>query len=335
MMFNPSGLGRHPHEPPGGDVVENLAAGQDLLLLFEGRHRERDADRIADARTEQLLECPLGLQDALGRHARLGHSQVQRHVGTPGGEGPIGLDHRRRVGVFQRNHVAGEAQLVQQLAVFQGALDHGSDAILLGILLPLGRIDRTAIHAYADGTVVRAGHVDKELHFVLPRLGSFVVVQMARIVANLVDHRGDVGGQAIVLLKVAGEISPRPLADLGQRLGVGLGINRHADDIGSGSDQMLDLGERRFDVGRLRGAHALYGNRIAIADGQGANLYRTSWISGGLGHGGGVFCDGEVNLRFCREPIFAHGLCRAAVRRRRKVVGAMDRTIALSPVPPN
>ena len=224
------------------------------------------------------------LQHALGRHAGLGHAEVQRHVGTPGGEGPVGLDHRRRIGVLQRDHVTGEAELVQQFAVLQGAVDHGVDAIFLGIFLPLGRIDRAAVHAHADGTVVLAGHVDEELHLVLPRLGPLVMVQVARVVADLVDRRRDVGSQAIVLLEIAGEIGLGPLADLDQGLGVGLGIDRHANDVGPGLDQVLDLGDRRVDVGRLRGAHALNGNGIAGADREGANLDGTGGIAGGLRH---------------------------------------------------
>ena len=173
---------------------------------------------------------------------------------------------------------------VQQLAVLQGAVDHGVDAILLGILLPLGRIDRTAVHAHADGAVVLAGHVDEELHLVLPRLAPLVMVQVARVVADLVDHRRDVGRQAIVLLEIAGEIGLGPLADLGQGQGVGLGIDRHANDVGPGLDQVLDLGDRRVHVGRLRGAHALNGDRIAGADREGANLDGTGGIAGGLRH---------------------------------------------------
>ena len=110
------------------------------------------------------------------------------------------------------------------------------------------------------------------------------MVQVARVVADLVDHRRDVGGQAIVLLEIAGEIGLGPLADLGQGLGVGLGIDRHANDVGPGLDQVLDLGDRRVDVGRLRGTHALNGDGIAGADRKGANLDRAGGIARGLRH---------------------------------------------------
>ena len=52
------------------------------------------------------------------------------------------------------------------------------------------------------------------------------MVEMARIVTDLIDQRGDHGGQAIVFLQIDGEIGRRALADFGQGLAILLAYRR-------------------------------------------------------------------------------------------------------------
>ena len=46
----------HATNAAGGDVGENLPSGGDLFWLARVRHRERDANRVADAAADELLE---------------------------------------------------------------------------------------------------------------------------------------------------------------------------------------------------------------------------------------------------------------------------------------
>ena len=119
-------------DPAGGDVGQNLPAGGDLFALARVGHGERDADRVADAAADELLEGDPRLDDAVGRQARLGHAQVQRHVGPPLGEAAIDLDHLGRVGVLERHAVAREAERVEQLAMLPGAVQHRRERVVLG-----------------------------------------------------------------------------------------------------------------------------------------------------------------------------------------------------------
>ena len=108
-----------------------------------------------------------------------------------------------------------------------------------------------------------AGHVDQEADLVLPRTVALVMVQMARVVANLVDQRGNVGRQPIVFLKIDGEVGRGAAADFGQRLAILRRIDGNPNHARPGLGQLLDLGGGRLDVGGLRGAHALHHDRSA------------------------------------------------------------------------
>ena len=68
-------------QPAGGHVGQNLPARENFFVFPRDRHRERNPQRIADSRRKKLLEGQPGFQNSLGRHARLGHAQMQRHVG--------------------------------------------------------------------------------------------------------------------------------------------------------------------------------------------------------------------------------------------------------------
>ena len=214
----------------------------------------------------ELLESDPRFDDAVGRQAGLGHAEMQRHVGPGGGEAPIHFDHLRRVGILERHAIAREPKPVQQLAMLQRAGQHRAERIV-GRESPFRRrIDAAAIHAHADGAVVLGGHVGQIAHLVLPRLFALVVIEMARVVADLVDVRRDHFRQPIVFLQIDREIGRRLLAHGGQRFGVAAAIDGDAHDVGPGADKIVHLGDRGGDVLRGRGRHALHRHRMAGAD---------------------------------------------------------------------
>src|SRR5204863_9753380 len=55
---------RHGPEAAALDVVEDLMSDRDLVAFFFERQRERDADRVADAARDELLEGDARLDDA-------------------------------------------------------------------------------------------------------------------------------------------------------------------------------------------------------------------------------------------------------------------------------
>ena len=133
--------------------------------------------------------------------------------------------------------------------------------------------------------------VDDEFHFVLPRLFALVVIQMARVVADFVDVRGDIGHEAVILLQIDGEIRAGLAADFGERFGIFAIVDGNADDVGAGRFQIANLGDRGGDILRGRGRHALHGNRMASANRGGANLDGASWVTLNGEHDGSILAD--------------------------------------------
>ncbi len=150
--------------------------------------------------------------------------------------------------------------------MFQCAFEHRSDRHHPGVLLALGRVDAAAVHTDPQRTIVLAGDVDKVPHLVLPRLLTLVVVQVAGIVADLVDVRRHGFGQPIVLLQVDRQIGRRTPADLGQRFGIGSAVHGDPDHVSAGFGQALDLLDGRLHIARARGRHALHGDGMITAD---------------------------------------------------------------------
>ena len=258
---------RHGAEAAVLDVVEDLPADGDLVALALERKSERDADRVADAARDELLECDARLDHAVRRHARLGHAEMQRHIGTLRREEDVRIDDFVRVGVLERDAVLIEAEIVEHRAVFERGLDHRRDGVVLRILVELLRIDRAGVHADAHRAAVRARDVDEVAHFFLHRLVALEVVEMTGVVTQLLDVRRDLLGQPVVLLKVDDEIRVRArLADLGERGDVLRIVDGDADDVGAGRLEQLDLADGGGDVLRARGGHRLHGDRIRPAD---------------------------------------------------------------------
>ena len=113
----------------------------------------------------------------------------------------------------------------------------------------------------------------------LPGLLALVVIQMPRVVADLVDVRRDEFRQAVVLLQVDRQIGRRLPANLGQRLGVLLAVDGNPHDVGPGRVQVVDLRDGGVDVWRVRRRHALHGDRMAGADGDRTDAHATRGIA--------------------------------------------------------
>jgi hypothetical protein len=237
---------------------------------------------VADPAADELLEGDPRFDDAVGGEARLGHAQVERHIGAALGEAAVHLDHLPRVAVLERDAVPCEVERIEQFAVLPGAFEHRRDRVVLVELLFLGRIDAAAIDADAEGTVVVPRDGGDVSHLVLPRAGRLVVIEVARVVADLIDVRGDQLGQAVVFLQIDRQVRLRLLANFGQGLGVLLAIDSNADDIGSGLVQQVHEPDGGVDILRVRGRHALHGDRMAAANGGGADSDGASGIAGEL-----------------------------------------------------
>ena len=96
-------LGRHDgvEHSAGANVVENLSTGGDLLLLLIVGYGQRNANRVADAATNELFQGHSRLDDPVGGQSRFGDPQVQRHVGPSGGKTAVDLHDLGRIGVLE------------------------------------------------------------------------------------------------------------------------------------------------------------------------------------------------------------------------------------------
>ena len=117
--------------------------------------------------------------------------------------------------------------------MLEGAFEHRRDRIVRVVLLLLRRIDAAAVHADAHRTVIVAGDLGQIPHLVLPRLLALVVIQVARVVADLVDVRRDQLRQPVVLLQIDRQVRLGLLADFGQGLGVLLAVDGDPHDVGA------------------------------------------------------------------------------------------------------
>ena len=107
-----------------------------------------------------------------------------------------------------------------------------------------------------------------------------MVIQVAGVVAELVDVRREPLGQPIVLLQIDDEIGRRLAANFGDRFGFGGAVDGDAHDVGPGRGERIHLRDGRVDVARRRGRHALHGDRVAGADRDRADADGAGWIAG-------------------------------------------------------
>ena len=256
---------------PAGDVGQDLPARLDFFVLARRRDRQRHANRIADAcdrsgsKAAQVLTIPSGGMPA---------SVTPRCSGTSGrwaAKRRLTSDHLGRIGIFQRNAIAREtADRAVRSAPAHCPASASRGSSRRRILL--GRIDRAAIDADPEGTVMLAGHVDQEADFVLPR------ADCAR------DGKGGPGcngsyrpagrppppGDSSPVDRpkgwptCGGEFRPGP-----RICGVSTAIRTTPAPAAA---NWFDLGGGRLDVGGLRGAHALHDDRMAAANGDRADF---------------------------------------------------------------
>ena len=269
----------HTADAAGRNVGQDLAGRVDLLVFPPVGYGQRDAERIADAAADELFEGNSRLDHAVRRQARFGHTQVQGHVGPAVCETPVHFDHALRVRVLQRNAVASESERIEQIAMFPGAFEHRGDRIVPVVLLSLDRIHTPAIDAHPEGTAVLLGHTGQVPDLVLPRLVLLVVVQVPRVVPDLVDVGRNQLRQPVALLKIHRQVGRGLTANLGQGRRVFLAVDGDPHHIGPGFGQLVDERHRGIHILRRRGRHALHGNRMAGADLDRTNSHAPGWIS--------------------------------------------------------
>ena len=191
---------------------------------------------------------------------------MQWDIGAEQGEALIDLDDFRRIGILQRHDVSVKTDRVEQFAMLLGTCEHRSDRIMRIEFVLDRRIDRTAVDADSNRAVVGRRSLDDELDFILPSLRLLVMVQVPWVVADLVDVRGDLGDESVVLLKVDREVGGGLFSDFGKGGGVFVAIDGDTDDIRAGMVQVVDQSDGRRDIGRVRGSHALDCDRVSCAD---------------------------------------------------------------------
>ena len=80
-------------------------------------------------------------------------------------------------------------------------------------------------------------------------------------------------------MQIDGQVGGCLLSNFGQRFGVLIAIDRDTNHIGTGPLQIIDQFNRRIDVRRVRGRHALNRNGMICSDGYGTDLDASSWVS--------------------------------------------------------
>ena len=150
--------------------------------------------------------------------------------GRGGGEARVRLDHLARVRVLEADHVAREAQVVEEAQCSSADSTMAATSSSGVARLRLG-VHAAAVDAHAEGAVVLARDLRQEAHLLAHRLVLLVVVEVARVVADLVHVGRDLRRQAVVLLQVHHQVGGRLPADLRQRLHVLGAVHGHADEV--------------------------------------------------------------------------------------------------------
>ena len=177
---------------------------------------------------------------------------------------PVGRHVERYVGAFDGDADVREVILLQQRDMAQRALHERlrrHAAVLCQQLL----LQRAAVHADADGHLVRAAAVHDRLHTVLPADVAGVDADLVRAVLR----RGD--GKAVVKVNVRHERNMNAVLDGLDRLRCLRRRHGHAHDLAARLLQAQDLLDGRACVLGLCVAHRLDGDRRAAADGHAAD----------------------------------------------------------------
>jgi len=181
------------------------------------------------------------------------------------GEALVGGEHLGGVGILERDHEAGEAEVVHELAMVERRL-HDRLELIAGVAFEECGRDRAAVHPDADRDVGVLGDRHQPRDLVGHRLVALDVMQMAGVVANLVDMRGDGGGQSVVLLQIDHQRRRGLPPDFLHRGDFPFVVDGDPYDPGAGAAQLLALRDGGIDVPCLGRAHALHDQRRIAAD---------------------------------------------------------------------
>ena len=146
--------------------------------------------------------------------------------------------------------------------------------LIARVLVEKRRRDRSAVDADANRDVVVARDIDQPFHLLLDGLRLLDMVQMPRVVANLVDVRRDPVGDFVVLLQIDRQHDALRLrADFLDRRDFLLAVDRDAHDSRARVGELMRLRDGLVDVDRPRRAHRLHHHRRVAADLGAANRY--------------------------------------------------------------
>src|SRR5206468_3338385 len=240
---------------PEAERLEDVDPDPDFLGRIRG---ERDADRVADALSEERAKADRRLDRADAGRARLRHTQVKRVVDLVG-ELAVRLDQHARVRGLQRDLHLRIVAVLKDPDMPQCRLDHalGGRPAVLGekILLERARVD-----ADADGDLLLLGDVHDLLHELLAADVSGVEAQAVDALLQR-DER-----QLVVEVDVRHERDADLPLDLAELLGGLADGHRTPDDVAAGRLERPDLEQRRLDVARVGLRHRLHGERRVAAD---------------------------------------------------------------------
>ena len=235
---------------------------QNLQADFDFRHRrsrERDADGVADALSEQDSKCRRRLDRALELRAGLGDTEMERPVAALG-EQPVGLHHHDRIVVLDRNLEVVEVVLFEEARLPHRTLDQGL-CRCLAIFLHDARLERPRVHSDANRNACRLGGGGDLTDLVIEPS------DVSGVDAHGADTGVD-GRENVARLEVdVGNHRDLALArDDVQYIRVVLVRHRDAHDVTAGRGELGDLLEGGIDVGGLRRGHRLDAHLGITAD---------------------------------------------------------------------
>ena len=177
------------------------------------------------------------------------HPEMERVVDRLGQE-PVGLDHRRHVGMFDRDLDVVEIDLFEIADLEKGRIDQSL---------------RNRASVFLEEILVQRAGVDPDtdrhsavLGLTGNRFDLVFLADIAGVEPKPLDTRLECGqGEPVLVVDVGDDRDRRSGDDLGQALCRLYLIASDADDVGAGPRQRIHLGQGAVDVGGLRGGHRL------------------------------------------------------------------------------
>ena len=149
---------------------------------------------------------------------------------------------------------------------------HNRRNVVARIPLEHPRIDRAAVDPHPDRAVVIRGGLSDEGDLLGDALLLLVVVQVPRVVADLVHMRRNLHAEAVVLLQIDGKRRAGLRPHLGQRGHILARVHGHAHQVRPRRLQQPHLPHRRLHILRPRSRHRLHDDRPAPSNRHIANL---------------------------------------------------------------